>query len=217
MERRITVKGTGQVSVKPDLIVIDLRLESLDMDYEQAMAQATRSVEELNKVLSGVGFKKEDLKTTSFNVTTQYRSEQDKRGNYIQVFEGYLVGHGLLLEFDFEQALLTRTLSAIATAQAMPKLDIRFSIKDKTAVSEELLVKASENAKSKALVLAKASGATLGQLVLIDYSWADFHLYSRTSYGLEDAMMMKSAALAPDIEPEEISLSDNVTFVWELL
>lgn len=216
MERRITVKGTGQVNLKPDLIVIELRLDSLDMNYEQAMVVATQSVDEVNQLLSKVGFKKEDLKTTNFNVSTQYRGEQDKTGQYIQIFEGYLVHHELKLEFDFDQALLTRTLSTISSAKAMPKLDIRFSIKDQTKVSEALLVKATENAKSKALVLAKASGVVLGDLMVIDYNWGELHLYSRTNYAMEDTMMLKTAAMAPDIEPEDISLSDNVTFIWAL-
>lgn len=216
MERRITVKGTGQVSIKPDLVVLELRLDSLDMNYETAMDLATRSVTEINDLLATVGFKKEELKTTNFNVNTQYRSEQDKQGQYIQIFEGYLVHHDLKLEFDFDQTRLTRTLAVIASGTVMPKLEIRFSVKDKTEVSEALLFKATENAKSKAVALAKASGVALGELLLIDYNWGELHLYSRTMYSNEDSMMMKSASFAPDIEPEDITLNDNVTFVWAL-
>ena len=214
MERRITVKGTGQVSIKPDLVVLALRLDSLNMDYEKAMELATRSVEELNTILSEVGFKKEDLKTTNFNVTTQYRNQQNKNGEYIQIFEGYLVNHELKLEFDFDQEQLTRTLSAIALAKATPKLDIQFSIKDKTEVSEQLLFKATENAKNKAVVLAKASGVALGELLFIDYNWGELHLYSDTRYDIQPKLMELS--FAPSIEPEDISLSDNVTFVWAI-
>lgn len=216
MERRITVKGTGQVSIKPDLVVLELRLDSLDMNYETAMELATRSMAEINDLLATVGFKKEELKTTNFNVNTQYRSEQDKQGQYIQIFEGYLVHHDLKLEFDFDQTRLTRTLAVIASGTVMPKLEIQFSVKDKTEVSEALLFKATENAKSKAVALAKASGVALGELLLIDYNWGELHLYSRTMYSNEDSMMMKSASFAPDIEPEDITLNDNVTFVWAL-
>ena len=217
MERRITVKGTGQISLKPDLIVITVGLDSLDLDYERAMGLATQSLDELHQLMGKAGFNKEDLKTTNFNVSTQYRGEQDQKGQYIQIFEGYVVHHELKLEFDMDQDRLTRTLSAIAAAKATPKLDIRFSIKDQTKAMEELLTKATEAAKKKAQVLAKASGVTLGDLITIDYNWGEQTPYSRTTYAMEDTRMMKSASLAPNIEPEDISLSDAVTFVWALV
>lgn len=216
MERKITVKGTGQISLKPDLIVLDLRLDSLDMNYERALALATRSVEGLTEVLARADFTKDDLKTTNYNVTTQYRSQLDKNEQYIQVFEGYLVHHELKLEFEFDQARLTKTLGLIAGAEVMPGLGIRFSIRDQSAVSEELLLTATTNARRKAEILAGASGVALGELLLIEYDWGEFHLYSPTNYAMEDSRMLKMAALAPEITPENISLSDHVTFVWAL-
>ncbi len=217
MERRITVKGTGKVSVKPDLIVLELGVDSLDMDYEKAMELAARSVENLNEVLAKADFVREELKTADFNVTAQYRSEPDTRGNYHQVFEGYAVHHGLKLEFDFEKNRLSKTLSAIAAAQVMPRLSIRFSMKDKTAADEELLTKATENARTKAEILARASGVQLGKLIQIDYNLKEDQLYSNTNYAMEDAMFMKSARLAPDIEPEDITQSNQAVFVWEII
>jgi uncharacterized protein YggE len=44
-------------------------------------------------------------------------------------------------------------LTAIANAPVDPKLNIQFSVKDKAAVNEELLVSATENAKRKVDIL----------------------------------------------------------------
>ena len=41
MKRKITVKGKGYASVKPDLIVFSLTVNSKDFDYETAMKKAT--------------------------------------------------------------------------------------------------------------------------------------------------------------------------------
>jgi len=44
MNRTITIKGTGKISVKPDLIIITMRLESHDNNYEKTMKLAAESV-----------------------------------------------------------------------------------------------------------------------------------------------------------------------------
>ena len=215
MDRKITVKGTGQVSRKPDQVILDLMLESLDLSYQEAMNQAAVSVDQLKNTLKNAGFEPDQLKTTTFDVTTQYRSERDSRDNYIQIFEGYRISHGLQLEFVWEQERLTTVLSAVAQSRTNPHLDIRFSIKDRNAVIDEVLIQAAQNARSKALVLARASGVELGELIEIDYTWSDVHFYSNTTYMAKQEMLM-DRAMAPSIEPQDISVSDSAEFIWEI-
>lgn len=52
----------------------------------------------------------------------------------------------------------------------------------------------------------------------IDYNWGELHLYSPTRYEMEDDCLMKisAAPTAMDIEPDDIDVSDSVTFVWEI-
>lgn len=47
MNRFIAVKGTGGVSVKPDLIIISMDLESHQYNYEETMKLATESINAL--------------------------------------------------------------------------------------------------------------------------------------------------------------------------
>ena len=51
-----------------------------------------------------------------------------------------------------------------------------------------------------------------------DYHWGELHLYSPTRYEMEAACLMKisAAPTAKDIEPDDIDVSDSVTFVWEI-
>lgn len=216
MNRTITVKGTGNVSIKPDLIVITLNLETLNHDYDRTMELAAEAVKDLQTAAQSIGFEKNDLKTTSFNIRTHYKSYRDKDNNYKNRFDGYACEQGLKLEFDFDTALMSKVLKAIAKAQTNPQLNVLFSIKDKAAVSEELLISATENAKHKAEILTKASGVTLGELINIDYNWGELNLFSQTRYDVELKNMIVSEAAAPDIEPDDIDLRDTVTFVWEI-
>lgn len=216
MNRMITVKGTGNISVKPDLIVIKMNLESQNHDYNKTMEIAAASVKVLQDAIISAGFDKKDLKTTNFNIDTHYKSYHDKNDNYKSRFDGYICEQGLKLEFDFETATMSKVLTAISKASTDPQLNIQFSVKDKAVVSEELLISATENAKQKAEILAKASSVTLGDLISIDYNWGELHLYSQTRYEISESRLEMSPSSAPDIEPDDIDVSDNVSFVWEI-
>lgn len=75
-----------------------------------------------------------------------------------------------------------------------------------------------EGFNAKTEILTKASGVTLGELVSIDYNWGELHLCSPTRYEMEADCLMKisAAPTAMDIEPDDIDVSDSVTFVWEI-
>ena len=125
----------------------------------------------------------------------------------------------LKLAFDFDSKQLAKVISAIADCGAQPELSIAFTVKNPARVSEELLISATENAKTKAEILCKASGNALGQLLNIDYNWGELNVYSRTSYEVEDCiqpLMAMSKCAAPEIEPDDIDVTDTVAFTWEI-
>ena len=218
MNRTITIKGIGKLSLKPDQTVVSPTLKTVRADYDKAMDEAAKHLEQLRSAIAEIGFTKDDLKTTSFDVGTEYENERDKNGNYKQIFVGYRVTHGLKLEFDFDSQRLSKVLGAIAVCIAEPELNVQFTVKDKEAVDAALLQSACANAKAKAEILTKASGVTLGELVSIDYNWSELHLYSPTHYEMDPPCMARASA-APtdmDIEPDDIDVSDSVTFVWEI-
>ena len=86
MMKTITVKGVGNVSARPDYITISMTVESMDSDYEKAMDGAARRIENLKAAAVSVGYEKEALKTTSFNVETRYENVKDRQGNYKREF-----------------------------------------------------------------------------------------------------------------------------------
>lgn len=208
--RTVTVKGTGNVSARPDYIILSLNIEALSETYDRAMSEAAERIERLQGAAVCVGYRKEDLKTTSFDVQTRYENVKDRQGNYKREFAGYACTYRLKLAFDFDSKQLAKVISAIADCGAQPELSIAFTVKNPARVSEELLISATENAKTKAEILCKASGNALGQLL---------NVYSRTSYEVEDCiqpLMAMSKCAAPEIEPDDIDVTDTVAFTWEI-
>ncbi|MFR2460927.1 MAG: SIMPL domain-containing protein [Christensenellaceae bacterium] len=214
--RTITVKGIGAVSVKPDLIVLRLSMETAEYEYDAAMKAAAEKIDFLNKALEAAGFEKKSAKTADFRVRADYDRLNDGKGNYTSVFMGYKCRHELKIEFDFDTKRLAKALSEISKCIAKPEISIDFTVKDSSAVSGELLKAAVKNAREKAEILCAASGAKLGELLSIDYNWGELHLYSATDYDVEGKCMMSGAADDMDIEPEEIKARDTATFAWEI-
>lgn len=214
-ERTITIKGVGQASAKPDSIVISMSMVTLDIEYEKAMNLAASRISELSEAIQSVGFEKDELKTTNFNMDTRYESVKNRDGTYRRVFKGFAVSHDLKVTMDMDTKRLSKVLFVIAGNSAHPEMNISFTIKDPTAIKDELLKSVAENARRRAEVLCSATGATLGELLAIDYNWGEVDIYSRTSYCLaEETLAMPARSI--DFEPDDISLSDTATFVWEL-
>jgi uncharacterized protein YggE len=218
MTRTIVVKGIGKASVAPDLLVLALGMDVVDLDYGEMMRLATEEFEAIREALVGVGFQAKDLKTSRYSITTKYEGYHDDNNNWLQRFVGYECSHKLSVEFDLDIELLGKALVALADSPANPTLNIQFTIRDKDAVGDLLLDKAIKDATSKAGVLAKASQVTLGEIISIDYNWAEHHFYSETDMAVGGAvprgMALRGASM--DIEPEDIDVRDTVAVTWAI-
>ena len=88
------------------------------------------------------------------------------------------------------------------------------------ASKNELLGKAVEDAKAKAVVLSKAAGVKLKQIQSIDYSWGeiDFECSPISEHFRNQSMMMckESGSYDVNVEPDDIEVSDTVTVTWEI-
>lgn len=217
MAKTITVKGIGKVTAKPDYVVLSMELESTHKNYDKAVSIAADNIQRLTETLCGIGFEKESLKTTNFEVDTDYDRVQDYNGHYKSVFVGYEVTHYLKLAFDFSMDRLSEVLSTISKCSSNPQFSIDFTVKDATAINEEMLRSAAANARRKAEILCEASGVKMGALIAIDYNWTELNFHSKIEYmcreGTRDFGMTDSAI---DIEPDDIDVSDTATFVWEI-
>ena len=76
-----------------------------------------------------VGYRKEDLKTTSFDVQTRYENIKDRQGNYRREFAGYACSYHLKLAFDFDSKQLAKGHFCDYDCGAQPELSIAFTVK----------------------------------------------------------------------------------------
>lgn len=220
MERKITVKGIGNVTAKPDYVVINLTVEAVDKKYSSAVESASRKVDELAKALENVGFSKDSLKTVDFRVNVNYEYKVNKKGIREEKRNGFICVNRLKLDFDFDNAKLVKAVDAITKSVADPKLGLAFTVKDEEAVKDELLKSAGQNARRRAEMLCEAAGGKLGNLITVNYNWNEISILSpshmRFDNNTTDIVDTCCLAAPSSFVPDDIDITDNAVFVWEI-
>lgn len=213
-KRTMTVKGLGQAALPPDYIEIPLYLETRDESYTGSIELANIKFEQLQSCLNQVGFKNVDLKTISFNVDTDYEQVKNEAGEYVRVFRGYVIRHRLKVGFDFSQQKLGEVIVVLSECTAHPEFSIQYQLKSEEQLKALILQDAVEQATAQAEVLAKAAGVKLGAIQAINYDWGSA-LYQPRDLMLNQNVDYSVAMI--DLQPEDITASDYVTLIWELL
>jgi uncharacterized protein len=213
MQRTLTVRGRGVASADPDLTVLSFNVVGRDPSYSAAVEELNRRVEALRSDLEAVGVERTRLKTTDFDVEDHRRYDSDTREH---VFVGYEASHGLRLELPLEKELLNNVLGRVAHSASEASVEISFDVSDRKGLRRRAMRAAVEDAQESAWVLAEASGATLGEIVSVDYSFVEVRT-RRFSYGYRrPGLAMEEALPAPDVEPEALDAEEGVTVVWEI-
>lgn len=218
MERQITVKGIGTMTVPVDYVEIKFTLDEMNKDYKKGYEIFEKNILELQKIIKSIGFKKEDLKASEINVSPEY-DDIKKNGKYIDVFKGYNFVTELKLCFDFDSKKLGEVFSLTSEAKCTPKIDVEFTVKDKEAVKKGLLANAAKDAREKANILCEAMDVKLGNLITINYNWSEINIHSYTNYSLNNLKTMGTCCREEsllDFTPDDISVTDNASFIWEI-
>lgn len=222
MERTIRVTGKGNLSVKPDTVRLIMTLEGMKEEYDAALAESANMTEYLKQIFSDLGFESEDIKTLRFSVSAEYESYQAKDKSWKRRFEGYKYMHRMKIEFPADNKQLGKVLYKIGHSKVRPEFHIEYTVAEPERCKNELLANAVADAKAKADVLSKASGVSLGEIVTIDYSFAEIDFVSKPmdKLMLEDCRMgsyESDEAYEIDINPDDIDATDSVTVVWGIL
>lgn len=215
--RTIQVTGTGRLTLKPDMTRIMMTLTGTEKEYGDAVAKTSEQTAKLAEVFAAFGFAREDLKTTSFNIDTEYEG-YDENGIWKQRFAGYRYNHSLKIEFDSDNDRLGKILYALVHCDLTPEFRIMYTVKDPEAARKELLEMAVADAKKNADILAEAAGLAVTDIQNIEYSHRDIGFVTApvNRMMLAKGVAEDAASYNIDIEPDGIEISDSVTIIWEI-
>ena len=212
--KTIRVTGTARLHLRPDVTVVTMTLQGTEPEYSAAINRASREADALRDVMERLAFQREDLKTLSFHVNTEYEGYEES-GVWKQRFAGYRFEHVLKASFDSDHERLGAVLTALANSAARPMLQISYTLKDPEAAKTALLTAAVSDAKEKAQLLADASGVRLMALQSVEHTTGNPSFDTLPMHRL-DAPIAAKASIEMNLEPNDITITDRVTCVWEM-
>ena len=216
MNRSITVTGTATIKAKPDSTKFEFTLSGRQGSCAAAYAQAEEKSAAARKAVTAAGFNEDSLKTASFSVEPEYENGRDpKTGVFINNLVGYKYSHTLFVEYGLDNSLTGALADALGASEAEPQsIRISFFAENKDELSDSLVEEAVKQAARKAMVIAAASGAQLGEIIEIRYHSAD----KDSRFTSDGAVNLQETRCFTNIRfiPEDITETDSVTVTWAL-
>jgi uncharacterized protein YggE len=209
----VEVRGNASMQVPPDLAVITISFNSLDMAFNKAVKSVNDKNASLLKQLEKLGFKKTEIKSNSFNAGKNifYRDHEP-------VDSGYIASQSVILEFKYDQQRVTKLVDAFI--ETTLELNFQFSFilsEEKLAEVRGKLIELSiQNAHERAAIIARQSKLTLGSIQHIQYGFSeDYTLYQRLQYRVPPPLSAANDSGGfNDLTVQDIAVSDEVLISW---
>lgn len=209
--RTVSVSGSGEVAAEPDLAHVTLGVEARKPSMAEARAEVARTVDRVLALTREMQIDPKHVNATRVQVSPEYSwNDKDRK----RVLLGYLVSRQVQVEVrDLEKLgpLLERAVDAGVNQVSDPVLD---SSKRKS-LEREAMSRAVEDARLNAETLARAAGARLGPVRMLNgaSSAPPMPMYRR------GPMAMADHAAAPPAEtyqPGEMKFSAMVNAEYDL-
>ena len=211
-EAGIWVTGTGQVSMEPDLVILNLGVESMADTVADANGEAAQAMDGIMNTLMENGVEERDIQTHRFNVRPQYEwieIEEDGRRSNRRELVGYEVTNNLTAKIRDLEAVGSLIDEVIAAGGDATRFDgIRFTVEDTSEVMSQLREEAVQDAMEKAQQIADVAGVTLGSLGYLNDS--PISTRSVDQYALPQAAFARADEAATSISGGELEVSLTV-------
>lgn len=216
MKHSIKVVGEAKVSAAPDRVRIIINIGNISKEYHEAMSTAEKSEAEMADTVEKAGFLKTDLKTLSWNITTEYEYVINEKNEQVKVFAGYRYKHSFEVELGIDHQAIGRILQGLIQSSLTPEISLEYFVSELQEYKDKLLHQAVEDSRHKAAIMAEAGDARLGSVISMKYKNGYQHMVRGMDNHVAVPMMAKGTFRLPDITPVDIELSEHVLVVWEL-
>lgn len=162
--RTVSVTGTGEVSIVPDVAILVLGVQTDAEEASSALSQNNDATQAVLDQLTASGIAKDDIQTQAINLTPRYDQSTNVNGT------GEVIGYTAqnTLEIRVHELEMTGDILDMAV-QAGANLiqSIRFEVSDPTQAVAQAREAAMKDVRDKATQLATLAGAQLGPVLTI--------------------------------------------------
>ena len=220
----ITVTGTGEAVVIPDIAQIDFTVTENAATVTEAQAQATERVDAALEAVKQLGIEEKDVKTTYYSVNPRYEYNNQTCGYGMPCPPS---GPPTIVGYEASQSIQVKVRDTSKAGQVLETLGSlgvqnisgpHFTVDDEDAVRAEAREEAIKEAREKAKVLAKQLGVRLGKTVSFYENEGGYPMpYGYGKGGAMDAAMeTRVSAVAPSLPMGENETTVSVSVTYEI-
>lgn len=160
----ITVSGSGEVRVDPDLAVVRLGVLAQDADASMAQQEANRIARGILDGVEALGVPEQAVQTSRLVLSPVYDQPRPQDRSRAPQISSYRATNVVSVRLG-DLAKIGPVIDAAVKAGANQVEGVDFRLEDDTAARQGALTKAVQEARAKAATIAAALGVTLGPVL----------------------------------------------------
>lgn len=206
--RTLVVTGTGEAAAAPDMALLSI---GVDTQAPTAAAALKDNATRMNATIARLksrGVAEKDMQTSNLSVSPQYK--YDNNGAPPKVI-GYQASNMLNLKLR-DLSTAGSVIDEAVGDGANNVGGLSFIFADDTPLQDKARAAAVEDAKSKAEVLAKSAGVSLGPVLQIQ----DGYVAGPGPIPVYGVRAMAAEAKSTPVSVGESSITANVTLIYEI-
>ena len=214
----IWVTGEGTVTLEPDLVLLNIGVETTGESVSEARDEAATAMDAVVAALRARDVEDRDIQTQFFNISPEYEFQEviDLRRRTTQrVLVGYRVSNSATIKIRDLNGVGS-IIDEVATAggDAIRIDGISFTVEDPQLFQSQLREAAVTDALTKAQQFASLTGVSVGRLVFISESGGR----APAPKAFQETVMFAAASSAPDtaISGGELELRMTVQVVFDI-
>jgi uncharacterized protein YggE len=206
----LQVNGKGVVTAKPDKANVTISVETTNQNASTAVKENSDKMNKVMAQLKSLIGKNDKISTTGYNLSPIYTYDEKTRKSELS---GYRVSNSIIVESK-NLGDVGKLIDSATQAGANRVESLSFDTDKRDEYRRQALLRAVEDARETADVVAKAAGVNIVKIIQISPSYEiPIPVYR------EFALTASEAAAPPpptQIEPGEINVNASVNIIFEI-
>lgn len=202
--RTITVSGTGNVTLNPDVVTLKFIVRTTEWNVSRAVERNAVNTANVFTALNEVGITENDIATSDYQIT------QDNSKDYPGQYTVRNTISVCIRNPDLTGKVIDAAVKGNAGANGLTGFN--YSVTDKTSALRQARTLAIQDAQDAAALLAGASGAKINRVLNIQEGYTS----TSETNGFMMAKAYNADSIPTKIETGAVTISSNVTITYEL-
>ena len=208
---RLTVRGEAELERPADQVQMSIGVVTEGNEAGDALKENNRIMKDVVQAIEKAGLSKDDYETGQFRIRPQYsRRPRQPDPEWKPQIIGYQVVNSVTVKTQ-KLDLTGKVIQSANEAGANTVEVMGFSLADQRKYRAEAIREATQNAKADAEALADAAGVKLERIITINLDQAPMQ-----PMAMHRAARAEADTGAPPIEPGDVTITANVTIVYEI-